>query len=167
MERSVSSHSSLSALNTRAVDVPPHPASLIEGHRDFGYSLETALADLIDNSISAGATEVKIEVETTGEEPWIALSDNGSGMDESELIQAMRLGSRNPNDERDPNDLGRFGLGLKSASFSQCRSLTVITKKDGNTACARWDLDRVSKLNKWSLELIDSPVVLKCYDLLE
>ena len=167
MERSVSSHSSLSALNTRALDVPPHAASLIEGHRDFGYSLETALADLIDNSISAGATEVKIEVETTGEEPWIALSDNGSGMDESELIQAMRLGSRNPNDERDPNDLGRFGLGLKSASFSQCRSLTVITKKDGNTACARWDLDRVSKLNKWSLELIDSPEVLKCYDLLE
>ena len=152
---------------TREVIVPPNAASLIEGHRDFGYTVETALADLIDNSISAKASFVKITVESTGEEPWIALSDDGVGMDEGELIQAMTLGSKNPKDERERQDLGRFGLGLKSASFSQCRSLTVLTRKNKKTSCARWDLDRVSDLDKWSLELIDTPDSLKCHELLE
>jgi len=143
-------------LVTREVDATPYASALIEGHRDFGYSLETALADIIDNSISAGASQVHIVAETTTDEPWIAVSDNGSGMTETELIDAMRLGSKNPTDKRAARDLGRFGLGLKSASFSQCRSLTVITLKDDITSCARWDLDRIAKRNDWTLELIDN-----------
>lgn len=143
------------ALPIREVDATPYAASLIEGHRDFGYSLETALADVIDNSISAGSTSVQLIANTTAEEPSIIIADDGSGMTEAELVEAMRLGSKNPSDKRSSEDLGRFGLGLKSASFSQCRSLTVISVKDSKTSCARWDLDRVSKRNDWSLELLD------------
>src|SRR5690554_4525872 len=139
----------------REVDATPYAASLIEGHRDFGYSLETALADVIDNSISAGATTVQLIADTASEEPTIIIADDGSGMTERELIEAMRLGSKNPSDKRAADDLGRFGLGLKSASFSQCRSLTVISAQDSKLSCARWDLDRVSRRNDWSLELLD------------
>lgn len=142
-------------MSTRIVDAAPHASSLIEGHRDFGYSLETALADVIDNSISAGARNVQLIAETIADEPWVAVVDDGCGMSESELVEAMRLGSKNPTDVREPRDLGRFGLGLKSASFSQCRSLTVLTRRDGETSCARWDLDHVADRNEWALELID------------
>ncbi|MEP3847550.1 MAG: ATP-binding protein [Paracoccaceae bacterium] len=139
----------------RKVDASPYAASLIEGHRDFGYSLETALADIVDNAITAKAKDVSLTAETASDEPWIAVADDGTGMTEVELIEAMRLGSKNPTHERSAEDLGRFGLGLKSASFSQCRSLTVLTRKNGSIACARWNLDRISKRNDWSLELID------------
>lgn len=139
----------------RRADVTPYAASLIEGLRDFGYSLETAMADIIDNSITAGASRVDIQTETTSSTPWIAIIDNGKGMDEAELIEAMRLGTKNPLDTRELKDLGRFGLGLKSASFSQCRALTVITRKNGVTSCAAWDLDQVNQTNKWEIDLID------------
>jgi hypothetical protein len=151
---------------TREVDATPYAASLIEGHRDFGYSLETALADIIDNAITAGAQSVELIADTVADEPWIALADDGSGMTEAELIEAMRLGSKNPTDARETEDLGRFGLGLKSASFSQCRSLTVVTRQEDRTSCARWDLDRVAKRNDWSLELIDNPELVTGDDLL-
>lgn len=151
---------------TRHVDASPCAAALIEGHRDFGYNLETALADVIDNSISAGASEVSLLADTTSEGPSIAIADNGHGMTEAELIEAMRLGSKNPTDERAADDLGRFGLGLKSASFSQCRRLTVLTRRSERVSCARWDLDQVATRNDWSLELIDSPELLIGYDAL-
>ena len=144
---------------SRQVDAIPHAASLIEGLRDFGYSLETSLADIIDNSITAGATRIDIEADTASEAPWIAIIDNGKGMTEAELIEAMRPGSRNPRAERDSKDLGRFGLGLKSASFAQCRNLMVLTKQNGETACASWDLDAVSARNTWQIDLHDDPVI--------
>ena len=150
----------------REVNVPPYAAALVEGHRDFGYSLETALADIIDNAITAEAGIVELVADTAAEDPWIALADDGSGMSESELVEAMRLGSKNPTDKRDAKDLGRFGLGLKSASFSQCRCLSVLTRQNGETSCARWDLDRVAKSNDWNLELIDNPETMPSYDLL-
>ena len=141
----------------RQVDAIPHAASLIEGLRDFGYSLETSLADIIDNSITAGVTRVDISADTSSETPWIALIDNGIGMTEAELIEAMRPGSRNPLDERGSRDLGRFGLGLKSASFAQCRNLTVFTVQNGQKACACWDLDTVATRNTWQIDLYDDP----------
>lgn len=150
----------------REVDAAPYAAALIEGHRDFGHSLETALADVIDNSISAGAKTVQLIAKTAIDEPVIVLADDGSGMSEAELIEAMRLGSKNPKDNRALDDLGRFGLGLKSASFSQCRCLTVMTRKEGKVSCARWDLDRISRRNDWSLELIDHPESIAGYELL-
>ena len=124
------------------------------------------MADIVDNAITAKASVVTLYADTAAENPWIALADNGIGMSEVELIDAMRLGSKNPKHQRDSKDLGRFGLGLKSASFSQCRSLTVLTRQNGVTGCARWNLDRISKRNDWSLELIDDTSSLTGRELL-
>lgn len=154
-------------VSTYEVDATPNASALIEGHRDFGYSLETALADIIDNSITANATTVNLIAVTSSESPYIAISDNGNGMSEEELINAMRLGSKSPTDNRCFNDLGRFGLGLKTASFSQCRKLTVLTRKNGVTSCATWDLDRIAQLNNWMLTLNRKPESIVGYELLE
>lgn len=139
----------------RRADATPHAASLIEGLRDIGYSLETAVSDIIDNSITAHARCVQIVTEAVSEDPLIAIVDDGAGMSEEELVAAMRPGSRNPLATRDHPDLGRFGLGLKSASFSQCRRLTVVSRKDGRTSAAVWDLDDVAERNEWAVQLPD------------
>ncbi len=118
-------------------------------------TLETALADIIDNSLASGANLIDILADTAGDDPKIAILDNGSGMSPDELIAAMRPGSRNPLEERTGTDLGRFGLGLKTASFSQCRRLTVITARDGVRSAAIWDLDFVAEQNEWLLQLPD------------
>lgn len=140
---------------SRRADATPHAASLIEGLRDIGYSLETAISDIIDNSITAGAKQIRIITEAFIDDPLIAIVDDGRGMSEDELVAAMRPGSRSPLATRDEPDLGRFGLGLKSASFSQCRRLTVVSKRNGNTCAAVWDLDDVAERNEWSVQLPD------------
>lgn len=140
---------------SRKADATPHAASLIEGLRDIGYSLETAVSDIIDNSITAGAKQIRIITDACIDDPFIAILDDGEGMAEDELIAAMRPGSRNPLSARDEPDLGRFGLGLKSASFSQCRRLTVVSRKDGRTSAAVWDLDEVAIRNEWMVQLPD------------
>lgn len=132
----------------------PHAASLSQSMRDLGYSLEAAIADLIDNSITARAENINILFDiTTEEDSCLAIIDDGCGMDEDELFEAMRPGSRDPRESRDPDDLGRFGLGLKTASFSQCRSLTVISRKNNNTSAAVWDLDTLTERNEWIVTL--------------
>lgn len=140
----------------RAENVPPDPAAMIESMRAFGYSLPAAVADLIDNSISAQASRITVDFHWDGPRSQLIVMDDGHGMSESELSSAMRLGSRSPREERAPNDLGRFGLGLKTAAFSQGRSLTVVSRRDDQTAVRRWDLDHVTRTRSWSL-LLDSP----------
>lgn len=136
--------------------LPPSAASLSASMRDLGYSLETAVADLIDNSISACATHIDILCDATGAQPILAVLDNGKGMDASELLKAMRHGAINPRQQRSPKDLGRFGLGLKTASFSQCRSLTVASAKDGSISAAEWNLDRIDAADEWLLSILDA-----------
>ncbi len=133
---------------------------LIESMRDIGYSLETALSDIVDNSITAGATTIKIFVNTSEGDASVAIVDDGRGMSEEELLEAMRPGSRNPRDHRGQSDLGRFGLGLKTASFSQCRQLTVVTRCDGETNAARWDLDHVAETDEWLVQIPDDPAAI-------
>ncbi|HEX6860987.1 MAG TPA: ATP-binding protein [Caulobacteraceae bacterium] len=135
--------------------LPPSAACLSASMRDLGYSLETAVADLIDNSISAEATIIDIVCELSGSRPYLAILDNGRGMSPDELIDAMRHGSANPKMKRGVHDLGRFGLGLKTASFSQCRSLTIATRKRGQTSGAEWNLDRIDEADDWVLLLLD------------
>ncbi len=132
---------------------PPRAGAMIESLRGLGYSTATALADIIDNSISAGATTVYIDFTWNGHNSRIAILDNGRGMSDGELEGAMRLGDKNPLTARDAHDLGRFGLGLKTASFSQCRRLTVASVKDGAQSCLRWDLDELAATpdNEWLL----------------
>lgn len=138
-----------------SVEAPPKASILIESMRDIGYALETALADVVDNSISAGARTVHVLVDAVGPEPCIGILDDGRGMSRDELLEAMRLGSRNPLEDRPRHDLGRFGLGLKTASFSQCRRLSVIARRGAETTAAVWDLDHVAREDRWSLMVPD------------
>ena len=138
------------------LELAPSPAALIESLRDMGYSLRTALADVIDNSITAAACEIQILADTHVDGPAIGILDNGCGMDWEELCEAMRPGTQSPLDPRSETDLGRFGLGLKTASFSQCRRLTVVTRQSGETSCARWDLDSVAANDRWLVEIPSS-----------
>jgi len=130
----------------------PEASSMIETFRAIGYKLETAVADIVDNSISAAARNVYIDRFWRGGQSVIVIADDGKGMDETELINALRPGSQNPLKEREDNDLGRFGLGLKTASFSQCRKLSVLSKKAGQVPVYwSWDLDYVAQSGKWEL----------------
>src|SRR4051812_29449274 len=124
---------------------PPRAGAMIEALRGLGYSTPTALADIIDNSIAASADKIDIQATWDGKQSIITILDNGTGMSDASLERAMRLGDKNPLDMRSKNDLGRFGLGLKTSSFSQCRSLTVASKFDGGISCLRWDLDVLSQ----------------------
>ena len=134
----------------------PPATSLIESLRGVGYSPETAISDLIDNSISANARNVWITFWWEGRRSHVAILDDGDSMTEGELSEAMRLGSRSPLETRSADDLGRFGLGLKTASFSQCRQLTVASLRDGRFATRRWDLDHVVRVEEW--QLLKEPV---------
>lgn len=131
--------------------VEPNASSIIESLRAIGYSLETAVADLIDNSITAGASSICIDSPFKGNDTKLFILDNGCGMDESTLKEAMKLGSSSPSDVRSTFDLGRFGLGLKTASFSQCKRLTVVTKHKGIISTRAWDLDLIISTNTWCL----------------
>jgi hypothetical protein len=113
-----------------------------------------SIADLIDNSIYAQAKNIWVKYHWEGSDSWVYILDDGHGMAESELRDAMRLGSQSPLEKREPKDLGRFGLGLKTASFAQCRVLTVYSKTaDLKTSVRSWDLDHVEKTKKWELGL--------------
>lgn len=131
----------------------PHPSSFIHSLRSVGYSLETAVADIIDNSISADASKIDIFFEITSDGPVLIITDNGKGMTLQELKEAMRLGSLSPLESRKHYDLGRFGLGMKTASFALCRRLTVISTLEG-FAAAQWDLDQIQETNSWNLNLL-------------
>jgi len=131
-------------MNQKTRYVPPHAIAMLEALRGLGYSTAAALADIIDNSISAGASEVRVDFVWDESYSRITVFDDGRGMDDIELECAMRLGDKNPLDARSANDLGRFGMGLKTASFSQCRRLTVATVKGSVESCLRWDLDALA-----------------------
>ncbi len=123
---------------------PPGASAMVESLRGLGYSTATALADIIDNSIAAHASHVDLTFQWKQRDSTVEILDDGDGMDEQQLDAAMRLGARSPLDERASDDLGRFGMGLKTASFSQARRLTVASRKAGITNCLRWDLDMLA-----------------------
>jgi hypothetical protein len=138
---------------------------LIESMRDIGYSLETALADVVDNAISANATRIEIFADT--DKARVGILDNGTGMSSDELLAAMKPGSRNPLERRERHDLGRFGLGLKTASFSQCRRLTVVSRQGGETHAAIWDLAHVAETDDWLVQIPDDCVGIPWTDQLQ
>jgi hypothetical protein len=143
------------------VKAPPGARRLIESLRSLGYSHATAIADLVDNSISARASEVHIQIAArdASRPPFILIADNGDGMDREDLPEAMRFGTQH---EYTAEDLGKYGLGLKTASLSQCRRLTVASKPHAARGTrprrhfARWDLDHVNQTDDWDLLLPES-----------
>lgn len=140
--------------NPKRIPNPPDAASLMLTARSFGnYDLAGALADLIDNCIVAKSTRIDIQCNYSANQNCeVRIRDNGWGMDRDALHNAMRPASTNPDNERSIDDLGRFGWGMKSASFSQCKILTVISVQDGTANGARWDLDDI---DDWSMDVYD------------
>lgn len=131
---------------------------MMEALRGLGYSTAAAIADIVDNSVSAGAEDVRVDFFWDGEASRVSVLDDGRGMDDAGLEAAMRLGDKSPLDERDPGDLGRFGMGLKTSSFSQCRRLTVASKKAcEETCCLRWDLDAIAARPEEGWILFEGP----------
>ena len=133
----------------RSAAITPSAARLTESLRDIGYDFPSAVADIVDNSVMAGATHVDVLVEFAGEDSYVAISDDGDGMTGNGLIEALRFGSRRAYGR---SDLGRYGLGLKTASLSQCRSVTVVTRlrtSPGNVTVRTLDLDRIAEWDEW------------------
>jgi hypothetical protein len=136
------------------VEVTPSPRRLVEALRDVGYDFVGAVADLIDNSIAANATTVDINVQWDGANSWLRIADDGTGMDAKTITEALRFGS-----ERlyRPDDLGKFGLGLKTASLSQCRTIYVASRLSEQIArveARRFDLDRIIEDDEWAVEIL-------------
>jgi hypothetical protein len=133
------------------VEVIPAASRLVSSLRDMGYEFTTAIADLVDNSIEAGATTISVDIEFEGAHSWVRLVDNGCGMTPAALREAMRYGSSRIYSD---NDLGKFGLGLKVASLSQCRRLSVASRTNPGRADISaycWDLEHIERANRWEL----------------
>lgn len=141
---------------SRTVEITPSASALIESLRGLGYSPETALSDLIDNSIAAGADAIELDLQWNEGVPQVAVLDNGRGLTADELSEAMRLGGTGRGAIRDESDLGRFGMGLKTASLSQCRRMTIVTRHDGKTSALVLDVDIIASQG-W-VALVPDPV---------
>jgi hypothetical protein len=140
----------------RTEEVIPAAARTISSLRDVGYELPQAVADLVDNSIAAQATRVSIDLPFEGDKSWIRISDNGLGMDAATLTEALRYGT-----ERDysADDLGKFGFGLKTASTSQCRRVTVASRRSlvrARIEARALDLDHIEQTNRWEILVVDA-----------
>ncbi|MBR0565650.1 ATP-binding protein [Azoarcus sp. L1K30] len=138
------------------LDVPPDPERIIEGLRDTGYEFNTAMADVIDNSIAAGAgnIDITIAMDFSGAVA-VSVADDGCGMDRDGLVNAMRYGSRQRANQA---SLGKFGLGLKTASTAFCRRLSAVSRGSdgGGVMKATWDLDHIAKVGRWELQLVEA-----------
>ena len=136
----------------RPVDGTPSPKSLIKTLMRVGYDFNMAVGDIVDNSISAKAKNIRIFTSLDSQNPTFSIYDDGWGMSEKELYENMKLAAKDPSLERDENDLGRFGSGMKTASFSQARKLIVISKKKGSKICgAYWDIDEIESSDSWEV----------------
>ena len=141
---------------SKIIDFSPNPKSHIKTLMRIGYTMSSAVADILDNSITAHSKNIQIYAPPGFDEPLISIMDDGYGMGFDELVASMRIGCKDPASEREKGDLGRFGSGMKTASFSQARRLTVISKKIGNPVVAAiWDIDRIEETNTWCLEILD------------
>ena len=140
-------------MNVTSIDAQPNPEFLIKSISEQGYSLETALSDLIDNSISANANKIEILTEHLQDKTSIFITDNGIGMTSEELTTNLQFPSMDMEKEREETDLGRFGLGLKTASFSQTRKFTVISRKKNTPeySALTWDVNHLRKTKKWEI----------------
>lgn len=137
------------------IEIVPSPSALLKSLRGLGYSPETALADLVDNALASRARVVRIELDWGSGDPLVELLDDGDGMDGARLVEAMRFGGVGPDAMRGAGDLGRFGLGLKTASLSQCRRLVVSSRAADVANRLAWDVDAVEQAGRWRAETPD------------
>ena len=134
----------------RIINKSPSPKLHIKTLMRIGYTFNSAISDIVDNSITAKCKRIDISTQPGMQSPSISIVDDGIGMTPNELFDYMQIGCKDPDLERTQGDLGRFGSGMKTASFSQARELTVITKKKGYPlVAARWDIDKIEETNQW------------------
>ena len=154
-------------MGAKTFEIAPSAARLTDSLRDIGYDFPTAVADLVDNSVTANADRVNIYTQFEPNGSYVLISDDGDGMTERELVEALRFGSRRTYDR---NELGRFGLGLKTGSFSQCRRLTVVTRtapKRARFNVMTLDLNRISRTDRWDITVDEtSPAIERAKGLL-
>lgn len=131
-----------------AYSVAPSAARLTESLRDIGYDFTTAVADVVDNSIAAKARRIDIDIDGDRDDPWVIIADDGCGMTANRVNEALRFGSRTT---YATGDLGRYGLGLKTASLSQCRAVTVTSRRPGSnrTSSRQLSLDVIAEWDDW------------------
>jgi len=149
----------------RNFDVTPSASRLTNSLRDIGYDFPSAVADIVDNSLSAGARRIEVVIEFDGPRSYVLIADDGVGMGDDRLTEALRFGSRR---EYTDCDLGRYGLGLKTASISQCRRLTVVSRKAPTRrrlVLRTLDLDHILSVDRW--EVTDPPPDSICHKALE
>ena len=144
------------------IELIPSAKRLIRSLRDIGYEFVDSVADIVDNSLEAESSQIKITLKFDGEDSYLIIADNGVGMASKEIQEALRFGSNRSYDKSD--DLGRYGLGLKTASLSQCERLTVSARRGEervriNSYC--WDLDHIEQTNRWEILKIDSNNIKK------
>jgi hypothetical protein len=154
VQRGLTDNVQRDAMTLRTVAITPSASALVDSLRGLGYTPETALADLVDNSISADAAQIELDLQWNAGNPTAAVLDDGRGMNQETLIAALRLGGTGPSAERVVSDLGRFGLGLKTASLSQARRVTVVTRNAGVTSALSLDVDVVAS-SGWIAEVPD------------
>lgn len=149
---------------TEQYDLVPRPSAHIKTLSRIGYTFVSAIGDLVDNCIAANAKNVWIDFYPNNGEIELTIRDDGCGMDKSSLIENMRLSCKDPSDERENGDLGRFGSGMKTASFSQCRKLIVVSKNNNPHTIASWDLDLIERVNEWTLLVSDDIKKISFHD---
>lgn len=151
----------------KTFEVAPSAARLTGSLRDIGYDFTTAVADLVDNSIAAGASRVNVYTQFVPHGSYVLISDDGSGMSQKDLVEALRFGTRR---DYGKNELGRFGLGLKTGSFSQCRRLTVVTRTtpaQARISVMTLDLNRIARTDTWDITAGEStPAIERAKDML-
>ena len=135
---------------------PPEASILMESMRAMGYTFEAAIADVLDNSLSAQSRNIQLVFPTEPQDCYIAICDDGQGMSNSQLYDAMKYGCNVNEGNRTEYDLGRFGLGLKAASLSQCKNLTVASKCKGSLSAYVWDIDFVKLKKDWIIKELNS-----------
>lgn len=133
------------------IKLPPHASRTADGFRDTGYQLHTAISDIIDNSVEHEAKNIEIFLEQDVRSGiTLQIFDDGEGMSKEELLAAMQYGAERKGKK---GNLGKFGLGLKTASTAFADMLTVISRRKNKdnlyTAC--WDLDHIRKVNDWEM----------------
>ncbi|WP_282163698.1 ATP-binding protein [Turicimonas muris] len=144
--------------------VPPCASDFCKTFSGFGYSIKSAVSDIIDNSISANASTIYISFSRLEEEPYVLIFDNGKGMTSPVLAEAMRFAVERC--DRGSEELGRFGMGLKTASLSQCRRLVVASKAEERLSACCWDLDLLEESKEWRLQFIDPEELDSRFDVL-
>lgn len=144
----------------------PKADSLMGSMRHIGYTFESAIADIIDNSIAAHSKNIQLSFPIDASNCFVSIMDDGIGLTEDELFNAMRYGSTACEETRNDDDLGRFGLGLKAASLSQCRVLSVVSKKNGKASAFQWNYNHILKSGKWDLIILskEEQKALPTYD---